>query len=133
VNDEIENFNADRQKITPHLSAIKRHNAELYKTLYQKKINDMLPAIGSEMNQSWKHHKQLSGLIGRGILRDIEVKVRPLTYGLRGPGAAGNSLFLLAKPESKQNILAYLSTFGNEVTVLYPRVNQDGLRVDSTS
>ena len=131
VQDEVENFYADKQGVGAHLLAIKEHNAKLYEIMYQKKISDMPSAIGVEMNQSWAHHKQLSSLIARSLLKDIEKTVQPLTYGLRGPGAAGNSLFLLAKPENKDEVIAYLSSLSHEITVLYPQVNQTGLRVIS--
>jgi hypothetical protein len=60
---------------------------------------------------------------------DIEEAIQPFVYSLRGPGAGGNSLFLMAKPSRKDELIEKLHNFEDKVVILYGRVNKRGLEI----
>ncbi len=61
VQDEVDQFDADREGVTAQLLAIKKCNTKLYEILHQNKWNNDTPnAIGAEINQSWGRENSLA-------------------------------------------------------------------------
>ncbi len=115
--------------MTPYLKDIKHSNEEIHRILNHPSGVAWLDSLAKEVNLSWDAQKRLSTLVGRGYLKEIEEATQPLVYALRGPGAGGNSLFLMAKPTRRDELIGKLRNFEDKVVILYGRVNKRGLEV----
>lgn len=132
VEDEIHNYKANPLLMNPILRQIKYYNILIFNLLTQKgNINKRLSELGNAINKSWKLQKQLSPLVGKGKLLEIERKLVEYTYGLRWAGAGVNSLFLIMKPATKSRILNILKTYSNDVEILFAQVNESGIRIEN--
>jgi len=130
VEDEVKNFLNNKAEVTKQLEDIKESNTVLYDLLKKSRVDDAFwTTFGDKVNSSWQAQKSLSALVGIGRLHHIEAIAKPFVYGLRGPGAGGNSLFLLAKPNKKSELIKKLHTFNDEITILYGRINNEGIRI----
>lgn len=129
VSDEISRFRANPEKYSPILRSIKEDNLEIYKLLTQEgDIEKRLNTLGELINHSWSLQKMLSPLVGRGLLSELEDLVGKYTFGLRGPGAGANSLFLVTKPEARDNLLRDLEPFSQDIEILFVKLNDRGIR-----
>jgi galactokinase/mevalonate kinase-like predicted kinase len=129
VEDEVSNFLHSERHVAPHLQSIKNSNDainEIFTGLVSVGWQDKL---AHEINSSWEAQKRLSTLIGDGYIKELEEMVRPFVYVQRGPGAGGNSLFLLANPLRKAELIQKLNTLKDKIVVLYGRVNNQGLEL----
>lgn len=131
VEDEIDNFYNDREHLGLSLQAIKQANDNLYKILNSPShMNpDWKNELACEIKDSWEAQKRLSSLIGRGYMREIEELARPFVYASRGPGAGGNSLFLLTKPDERERLLERLQQYNDKIVTLFGQVNNKGLEI----
>lgn len=126
VAEEIENFMSDREVFEPQLLTIKNANAAIADSLQDTH------SWMNHINQSWQAQKQLSPLVGGGLLASLEEEARPFVDALRGPGSGSNSLFILVKPGCTEQLLERLAPFESKVLILYVRTNNQGVRTLQT-
>lgn len=127
VDDEVKNYQHHTIEITKYLSIIKQCNATIFSLLQSEDVSDaLLSHVGSQIVQSWEAQKKLSRYVCTDVLAEIEQQIKPYVYGLRGPGAAGNSLFMITK-NNKLDVVEKLKQFRNEVNVYYLQTNESGL------
>lgn len=108
VQDEIYRYRRDPGEKNSVLLKIKHHNNDIFNTLTNTgDLQARLTELGNHMKESWSLHKRLSPLVGGGKLAELEKLVNPYVYGLRGPGAGINSLFLIIKPEFSKRLIIY--------------------------
>lgn len=132
VENEIQNYKADPLLMKPILRQIKYYNILIFNLLTQKgNINKRLSMLANAINKSWMLQKQLSPLVGKGKLLEIENKLIKYTNGLRWAGAGVNSLFVIMKPATKSRILNVLKAYSNDVEILFAQVNELGIRIEN--
>jgi galactokinase/mevalonate kinase-like predicted kinase len=130
VADEIRKFSEDKVRMTGLLDQIKQANVNVYKILTNPNFNELaVDTLATTIHASWEVQKMLTPLLRRTLLRGLEDLVRPYVYALRGPGAGGNSLFLLTKPNRRQGLLRELEPYKDDLIILYGRINNQGLSV----
>jgi len=129
VEDEVSNFLHNSQLVAPHLQSIKNSNDVINGVFADPISADWQDKLAYEINSSWEAQKRLSTLVGGGYVKELEEMVRPFVYAQRGPGAGGNSLFLLTNPSRKAELIQKLNTLKNKTVVLYGRVNNQGLEL----
>ncbi len=129
VKDEVQNFLHNQKTMTPYLKDIKHSNEEIHKILGHPSDVAWLDRLAKEVNLSWGAQKRLSKLVGKGHLKEVEEAIQPFVYGLRGPGAGGSSLFFMAKPSRRDELIEKLHNFEDKVVILYGRVNKRGLEI----
>lgn len=132
VEEEVSNFLHNRQLVAPHLQRIKSSNDAINKILVDSLGANWCEALAREINLSWEAQKQLSGLVGSNYIRELEEMAKPFVYALRGPGAGGNSLFLLTQPARKAGLIRKLDGLKDKIVVLHGRVNNRGLELSES-
>lgn len=129
VEDEINRYGQNPKASALLLLAIKECNNRIYEILIMPgDIKKRLVELGECMNRSWSLQKELSPLVGRGRLAELEKLVSPFVFGLRGPGAGGNSLFLVVKPNCLDSLTKKLSSYSGSVEILFAKVNETGVQ-----
>lgn len=130
VTDEINNFKKNNNPFISKLKEIKKCNEEVFKLLMNKgNLEQRLLKMEKLINKSWNFQKQLSNFLGKGLLSDLEFKLKPFTFGLRGPGAGVNSLFLVLKKGKKKKVLSILKKYQDSIYIFHPRINTTGLQI----
>jgi len=125
----VSNFLRSKRHVAPHLQSIKNSN-DIINGVFADPISaDWQDKLVHEINSSWEAQKRLSTLVGDGYIKELEEMVRPFVHAQRGPGAGGNSLFLLANPSRKAELIQKLNTLKDKIVVLYGRVNNRGLEL----
>lgn len=128
VQDEVERHRQNPKPTNQMLLDIKEHNNAVYDILTSPDdLQSRLTELGNHMNESWNLQKQLSPLVGRCKLAELENLVAPHVYGLRGPGAGGNSLFLVTKPDGIDRLLTKLTPHADDIEILFARANETGV------
>lgn len=129
VQDEVDRYRQNFGEVNPMLFDIKEHNRAIYDILtLPRDLQPQLIELGLHMNGSWELQKKLSPLVGRGNLAALERLAAPHVYGLRCPGAGGNSLFLVMKPDNIDSLFAKLAPYSDDIEILFARVNEVGIR-----
>jgi galactokinase/mevalonate kinase-like predicted kinase len=130
VNDQIANFTKSPAIMSNLLVQIKQYNQQIDQMLHSTDSTEWTwQTIGNAVNESWEIQKQLSNLVGGGLIRTIESEIKSKVLGLRGPGAGANSLFIITRDSERKNILTHLKKYADDVEILFPKVNNLGVRI----
>ncbi len=130
VREEIQNFKKSPGMFKPYLEEIKNMNWQIYQ-LFQYGSGNFYERLGNLINKSWFLHKKFSKKIVTGRIQLLEEKLRPLVFGLRGPGSGANSLFLLVNPKYKEKLFKLIKPLEDEFLICYAKVNRSGLLIKS--
>lgn len=129
VRDEVAAIQHNESK-RANLKIIQNANKQLWEIIHDDdEINVVLEKIGNLIKQSWYAQQRLSSLIGGNLLREVEAVLSPHCFGLRGPGAGGNSLFGICKRGVLNKVRDEVLSFGPELLFLTATVNQRGLEI----
>lgn len=130
VNDEIKNFQKNKQQMTHLLRTIQQANKIIFPLLTTDgELTNRLTTIQKNITKSWQAQKQLSGLVSSPLSNEIEKILQPLSYGIRGPGCGANSLFFIAKENTLHQCLEQLTPYEKEISIYFLRVSDRGLRM----
>jgi D-glycero-alpha-D-manno-heptose-7-phosphate kinase len=119
--DQIQRYKENPDEYRPILLSIKKCNQEMFRLLTS---SGSLAEIGRVMNESTKLQKELSPLVGSGVLADWQKRAEPFCYGIRTPGAGANSLFLLVKPDQMDQVISEFTK--DDTQILRAKVNEIG-------
>lgn len=130
VNEEVEFFQSQQEQALQLLHSVKESNEIINKILVNNGTQVNWEKLGVQMRDSWQSQKQLSrSLRKRTQLSNVELQVKPFAFGIRGPGAGINSLFLLTNPYKRDELEKYLQKISDKFLVFYCRVNTTGLKL----
>jgi galactokinase/mevalonate kinase-like predicted kinase len=130
LNDQIHNYSLRPTEMKRLLQRMKNANKQMMPLLVEPgKLNQRLEQLGLIVNYCWDIKKQLSTRVGAGLLSKIEGRIRKQVLGLTGPGAGGNSLAIISREENRAQLIATLGEYSNEITLLFPRINETGIQI----